>query len=69
MIASWCVIVQLPWSGILETIVRPEHVFDRLASFLGFDDIDFESVEFSKRFMVKFADRKFAMLTTYDCYA
>ena len=54
------VILRLPWDRIPELIVRPENIFDRLVGFLGFDDIDFESAEFSKRFMVKSKDRKFA---------
>jgi hypothetical protein len=40
--------------------VRPEGIFDKLAAAIGFDDIDFESAEFSRRYYVKSADRKFA---------
>jgi hypothetical protein len=40
--------------------IRPEGVFDRIAGFVGFDDIDFESEEFSKRYFVKSDDRQFA---------
>jgi hypothetical protein len=40
--------------------IRPEGLFDRVAEFVGFDDIDFESAEFSRAFHVKSADRKFA---------
>ena len=40
--------------------IRPEGVFDRIAGFVGFDDIDFESEAFSKRFHVKSADKQFA---------
>lgn len=43
---------------------RPEHVLDKLAGAIGFDDIDFESAEFSGRFHVKCDDRKFA----YDLF-
>jgi hypothetical protein len=43
---------------------RSEHVFDKLAGAIGFDDIDFESAEFSRRFHVKCDDRKFA----YDLF-
>lgn len=41
-------------------LIRAENVLDRLAGFLGFEDIDFESEEFSRRFHVSCADRKFA---------
>lgn len=48
-----------PWVT-LALLVRPEGVFDKLAAAFGFDDIDFESVEFSKRFFVKSEDKRFA---------
>ncbi len=40
--------------------IRPEGFLDRVAEFLGFDDIDFESLEFSRRFYVKSPDRRWA---------
>lgn len=40
--------------------IRPENLFDRVAEFFGFDDIDFESVEFSRAFHVTAKDRKLA---------
>ena len=40
--------------------IRNERLFDKLAEFIGFDDIDFESAEFSKRFYVKSPDKKWA---------
>ena len=40
--------------------VRPEGFFDKVAAAIGFDDIDFESAEFSRKFFVKSSDRKFA---------
>jgi hypothetical protein len=43
-----------------ETIVRREGLFDRLKGVLGFDDIDFESVEFSKAYHVSSEDKRFA---------
>lgn len=43
-----------------ELTVREEGLFDKIGAFLGFDDIDFESSEFSKRFHVKCSDRRFA---------
>jgi hypothetical protein len=41
-------------------VMRPEGLFDKLAGFVGFDDIDFESEEFSKRYFVKSASKEFA---------
>lgn len=43
-----------------ELTVREEGLFDKIGAFLGFDDIDFESSDFSKRFHVKCSDRRFA---------
>jgi hypothetical protein len=40
--------------------MRPESVFDRVASWVGWDDIDFESDEFSRRYHVASEDRRFA---------
>lgn len=40
--------------------LRQEGLFDKMAGFMGFDDIDFESEEFSKRYHVKSADKQFA---------
>jgi hypothetical protein len=42
------------------TVIRPETAADRLAAAAGFEDIDFESHEFSKQFYVQGADRRFA---------
>lgn len=40
--------------------IRPENMFDKLTEFFGFDDIDFESAEFSRAFFVKSPDRRWA---------
>lgn len=40
--------------------IRGEHAFDKVGEFLGLDDIDFESAEFSRRFHVKSPDRRWA---------
>ena len=40
--------------------VRAEGILDRIGAFMGLDDIDFESSEFSKRFHVKCSDRRLA---------
>lgn len=40
--------------------IRPEGLFDKMAGAFGWDDIDFESAEFSRRFHVKAEDRRWA---------
>ncbi len=40
--------------------IRPEGFLDKVTEFLGFDDIDFESAEFSRKFYVKASDKKWA---------
>jgi len=38
--------------------IRPESMFDKIAATVGFDDINFESEQFSRRYHVTCADRK-----------
>ncbi len=52
-------IVELPFQAPA-LLIRPEGMFDKLAGVFGFDDIDFESEEFSRKFYVKSPDKKFA---------
>lgn len=52
-------IVHPPWPSP-SLLVRPEGLFDKLKGAFGFDDIDFESSEFSKRFYVQSDDKRFA---------
>ena len=40
--------------------IRPEGIFDKITEFFGFDDIDFESAEFSRAFHVSAQDRRWA---------
>ena len=40
--------------------IRPEGFFDKVTEFFGFDDIDFESAEFSRKFFVKAPDKRWA---------
>ena len=49
-----------PIGSCPETIIRREGFFDRVKGVLGFDDIDFESVEFSRTFHVSSDDKRFA---------
>jgi hypothetical protein len=53
-------IVHLPYSGTPNLLIRPEGVFDKIAGAFGFDDIDFESAEFSRKFHVKSEEKRFA---------
>lgn len=53
-------VVHLPYPATPRLLVRSETFLDKFAGALGFDDIDFESEEFSRAFHVKSADRKFA---------
>jgi len=54
-------IAVLPALSIPEQmVVREEGFLDKIGAFVGFDDIDFESSEFSKRFHVKCSDRRAA---------
>ena len=45
---------------VIPLAIRHEHIFDKVGEFFGHDDIDFESSEFSRRFHVSAADRKWA---------
>jgi hypothetical protein len=40
--------------------IRHENLLDKLTEFVGLDDIDFESAEFSREFYVKAQDRRWA---------
>ncbi len=53
-------ILHLPFRNVPDLLIRPEGLFDKLAGAFGFDDIDFESEEFSRRFHVKSPDKRFA---------
>ena len=53
-------IVTTPFIGTPPLTIRREGMFDKLGGFLGFDDIDFESAEFSDRFHVKSTDKRYA---------
>lgn len=54
-------LVRLPFGDRVPWLkVRREGFGDRIAAAVGFDDIDFESAEFSRRFHVSSGDRRFA---------
>lgn len=52
-------VVESPFS-LKDMTIRPEGVFDKLSAAFGWDDIDFESSEFSREFHVKSPDRRWA---------
>jgi hypothetical protein len=43
-----------------ELVIDKEGFFSKVAQALGYDDIDFESHEFSRKFRVRSSDKKFA---------
>ncbi len=53
-------ILRLPFAPTPSLLIRPENILDKLAGAVGFDDIDFESAEFSRRFFVKSSNKRFA---------
>lgn len=53
-------IMRPPWPGVPDLEIRPEHLGDKIMGAIGFDDIDFESEEFSRKFMVQSRDKRFA---------
>lgn len=53
-------IVHSPFLAAPSLLIRPEGMFDRLLGAVGFEDINFESAEFSREFFVKSSDRRFA---------
>ncbi len=53
-------ILQLPYVRLSDLLIRREGMFDAVKNLFGFDDIDFESAEFSRRFFVKSSDKRFA---------
>lgn len=52
-------ILQLP-ASFPELIICPEGIFSKIAQAVGYDDIDFESHEFSRKFCVRSPNKKFA---------
>jgi hypothetical protein len=54
-----CAVSQLPFTSSQLSISK-ENLFTRLADHLGFQDINFESEDFNRRFQIKGKDKKFA---------
>jgi len=52
-------ILRLP-ASFGELTIEPEGFFSKIAQAVGYDDIDFESHEFSRKFCVRARDKKFA---------
>ncbi len=53
------VILETPYF-LKSLFIRAEGFFDKITEFFGYDDIDFESAEFSRKFFVKAEDRRWA---------
>lgn len=53
-------LINVPMTGGRDLLIREENFGDKMKGAFGFDDIDFESVEFSDRFWVKSSDKRFA---------
>lgn len=56
------IVLTLPFPNVPGLDIRREGLLDRVAGVLGFQDINFESEEFSRKFFVKCEDRRFAYL-------
>ncbi|MHC4248414.1 MAG: hypothetical protein ACYS9X_04735 [Planctomycetota bacterium] len=54
------VVMEMPGQDLPGFYLRREGFFDKIAAAVGFDDIDFESHEFSRAYYVKCADKRFA---------
>ncbi len=52
------VVVSLPCQFMERAMIRPEKMLDKIARGFGFDDIDFESKEFSDAFYVTGSDKR-----------
>jgi len=50
----------LPYVGTPDLLIRKENLGDQMLGAVGFDDIDFESEEFSRMFWVKSGNKKYA---------
>ena len=55
-------LIALIVASVPELTIGPEGFFSKIAQAVGYDDIDFESHEFSRKFCVRCRDKKF----TYD---
>lgn len=52
------ILISFPYQFIERALIRPENVLDRIAGGFGFDDIDFESKQFSDAFYVAGSDKR-----------
>ncbi len=54
------IVMLCPSFPLKPLVIRPEGVWDKITSAFGWDDIDFESAEFSRRYHVSGPDRRWA---------
>ena len=52
--------VHLPYTDVPELSIRNEKFMDKIKASVGFEDIDFESAHFSRKYYVQSPDKKFA---------
>lgn len=52
-------LIRTPWQHMPWLRIRPENALDKVAGSIGFEDIDFESEEFSRAFHVSGQDKRF----------
>jgi hypothetical protein len=64
--AEGYLLVRPTWPALPNLVIRSETIFDKIGDALGFDDIDFESAEFSRKFMVKSTDKRFAYAVVHQ---
>ena len=53
-------VATVPFPFVPNVNIHHEGLFDKVAQAIGFADINFESAEFSRKFCVRSADKKFA---------
>ena len=53
-------VILAPGLPLKPLFIRPETFLDKVTEFFGYDDIDLESAEFSRKFYVKSPDKKWA---------
>lgn len=53
-------VVRLPFRNTPQVLIRREGLLDKITQAVGFEDIDFESDEFSRKYFVTSIDKRFA---------
>jgi hypothetical protein len=61
------VLLETPYLGLPDLYVRPKGLFEKVVNLFGFEEINFESAEFSNRFAVHSRDKRFAYDVLHPC--